>query len=93
MWTSRSHTLVPLNKLTYIKRKFKLTQVEQDDFDEIKQIVARNTLLTYPDFNKTFKIYTDACAFQLRAVVIQKGKPIDLYSRRLTDAPKLYKLT
>ena len=51
MWTKRSHTLAPLTKLTYIQINPKWTQVEQDAFDEIKWIMARDTLLTYLDFN------------------------------------------
>ena len=65
-------------------------EVEQDTFDKIKRIVAHDTLLTYPDFNETFKIHTDASAFQLGAVIIQKGKTIAFYSRKLTDAQKCY---
>ena len=60
-------------------------QVKQDAFKKIKRIVARDTLLTYPDFNGIFKIHTDASAFRLGAVIFQKGKPIDLFSRKLTD--------
>ena len=70
--------LAPLTKLTSVKRKFKWTQVKQYAFDKIKRIVARDTLLTYPDFNETFKIHTNASAFQLGVVIIQKGKPIAL---------------
>ena len=43
-------------------------------------IAARDTLLTYPDFNEEFKIHTNARDFQLGEVIIQKGKPITLYS-------------
>ena len=39
--------------------------VEQDAFDEIKRVVARNNLLTYPYFNETFEVHTNASAFQL----------------------------
>ena len=39
-------------------------QVKQDAFDKIKWIVARDNLLTYPYFNETFKIHTNASAFQ-----------------------------
>ena len=49
-------------------------QVKQDAFDKIKRIMARDTLLTYPDFNETFKIHTDASAFQLGVVISQKGR-------------------
>ena len=93
MWTRRSHTLAPLTKLTSIKRNFKWKQVKQDDFDKIKRIMARNTLLTYLEFNEAFKIHADVSAFQLGAVISQKGKPIDFYSIKLTDAPKRYTVT
>ena len=62
-----------------------MAKVEQNDFDKIKRIVARDTLSTYPDFNETFKICTDASALQLGAFIIQKGKNIVFYSRKLTD--------
>ena len=68
MCTRRSYTLVPLTKLSSIKGNFKLTQVGQDAFDKIKRIVDRNTLLTYLDFNETFKIHTNDSKFRLGAV-------------------------
>ena len=72
MLPRRSHKLAPLTKLTSIKRKFKWTQVKQDNFDEIKWIVARDNLLTYPDSNEAFKIHTNASAFQVGTVMSQK---------------------
>ena len=47
-------------------------------------MVARDILLTYPDFNEEFRIHTDASDFHLGTVIVQKGKPIDLYSIKLT---------
>ena len=44
-------------------------------FMKIKRVVACNTLLTYLDFNDTFKIRIDDSAFQLGEVVSQKGRP------------------
>ena len=93
MWPRRAHTLALLTKLTYNKWRFKCTQVEQDAFDEIKGIVTRNTLPTYPYFNKTFKIHTDASAFQLGAVISQKCKTIVSHSRKLTNTQQQYTLT
>ena len=58
--------------------------------DEIKQIMTRDTLQTYPDFNETFKVCADASAFQLGEVISQKDKHIDLYSGKLTDAQQQY---
>ena len=56
-------------------------KVEQYPFDENKRIVARDNVLTYPDFNETFKIHTDASTLQLGEVIIQKSKPISFYIR------------
>ena len=80
-------------KLTSIKRNFKQAKVEKYAFNEIKQITARDTLLTYPDFNEAFKIHTNDIAFQLGAVITQKGKPIALYSRKMTDSQQRYTVT
>ena len=54
--------------------------------------MTRDTLLTYPDFNETFKIHTDASVFQVGSVISQKVKPIALYSRKLTDEQQRYTL-
>ena len=51
MWARRLHTLSHLTKIMYIKVKFKWTKTEQDAFNGIKRIVARDNLLAYPDFN------------------------------------------
>ena len=78
--------LAPFTILMHIKRRFKWTQVEQDAFGKIKRIVVCNTLSNYPGFNEEFKIHTNPSTFQLGEVIIQKGKHITFYSRKLTDA-------
>ena len=72
IWTMRSHNLAPLTKVTSIKRNFKWTKAEQDAFNKIKRTVSRDTILTYTDFDETFKIHTDASAFQIGGVISQK---------------------
>ena len=71
----------------------KWTKIEQDASDEIKRIVDRNSLLTYPDFNENFKIHTDASDFKLGAVILQKGKPIALYITQRTLSQQRYTVT
>ena len=85
--------VVPLTRLTYIKRKFEWTQVKQGDFEKNNWIVARNNLLSYPYYNETFKICTNVSAFQLGEVVSQKGKPIAFYSIKLTGVQQQYIVT
>ena len=59
----------------------------------MKQLVARETLLTYPDFNKKFTIHADASKLQLGACISQDGKPVAFYSRKLNPAQTRYMLT
>ena len=71
MWVKCSHELQPLNRLTSKNVKFKLADIKQKVFDEIKLIVEHNTLFVYPGFNKKFGTYIDASDFQLGPVIIQ----------------------
>ena len=73
--------------------KFRWTRNVQYYFKEIKRIVARKNLSTYPDCNEEFKINTDDRKFQSGAVIIHNGKPIALYIRKLTDSQKRYTVT
>ena len=90
MWARRSHLLQTLTELMSQKAKFKWTDVEQKAFDDIKSTVAHYILLTYPDFNKCFDIHTDSRDCQLGAVISQDGKPIALYSHKLTETQTQY---
>ena len=93
MWPHRSEVLAPLTKLSSPMTQFKWTEVEQKAFDTIKRIISRDTLLTYPDFNKPFILHTDASHEQLGVVISQDNKPIAFYSRKLTDTQKRYTMT
>ena len=86
MWGKRSEILAPLTALTSIKVKWKWTDLEQNAFDTMKRIMARETILAYPNFDKPFEIHTDASAYQLGAIISQDGKPIAFYSRKLTES-------
>ena len=93
MLPRRSHTLAPLTKLISIKIHLQMDGSQTSFFENIKWIVAHYTLLTYPDFNETFRTHTDSIEFQLGAVISQNGKPIIFYIRKLTDAQQRYKVT
>jgi hypothetical protein len=42
----------------------------------MKQIVAENPMLTYPQFGKPFLVHTDASEKQIGGVVTQDDKPL-----------------
>jgi hypothetical protein len=93
LWPKRSETMGPLCALTSKAVRWKWTEVHQVAFDTMKKIVAREVILSYPDFNEPFEIHTDTSAVQLGAVISQKGKPIAFYSRKLNSAHTRYTTT
>jgi hypothetical protein len=90
MWRMRSHLLAPLSALVSPKVKFEWRQEHQDAFDQIKTLISKETLLTFPNFNEPFHIFTDASKYQLGAVIMQNNKPLAFYSRKMNEAQKRY---
>ena len=90
MWKQQSAWLAPLTALTFDKVPWTWDGKHQKAFDAVKKIISRETLLSYPNFNEPFDIHTDASDLQLGAVISQKGKPIDFYSRQLKPAQTRY---
>ena len=93
MWFRRSELLAPLTSLTSNKVKFEWLSTHQQAFEKIKKVIGTEVLLSYPDFNKPFQIYTDASDHQLGAVIMQDKKPIAFYSRKLNTAQRRYTTT
>ena len=56
----------------------------------MKNKVAEQVILTFPDPNKIFDIYTDASDEQRGAIITQEGKVVAFYSRKLTPTQKKY---
>jgi hypothetical protein len=59
----------------------------------MKALIAKETLLTFPDFSQEFEIHTDASKLQLGACISQNGKPVVFYSRKLQPAQTRYTTT
>ncbi len=62
-------------------------------FDNVKAIVAKETVLAYLDFLKPFEIYTDTSSTQLGAVITQDNRPIAFFSRKLSKMQQKYNVT
>jgi hypothetical protein len=92
MWPSRAHILKPLTNQAGLKKKapIKWTDAMQQVFDKMRLLMAANALATYPNHNKRFDIYTDASDFQLGACIIQEGRPVAYFLRKLTKSQQSY---
>jgi hypothetical protein len=74
MIPQRAHLITPLANLTKKGVSFKWTTECEANFQAIKQLLAKRIALSYPDFHKSFDIYTDASKYQLGAVITQDKK-------------------
>ena len=61
MWKRRSHILAPLADLVGVgNKKLKWTEVHQKALEDIKKVMAKETILKCPNFNEVFEIHIDA---------------------------------
>jgi hypothetical protein len=89
----RAETLAPLTDLCGYKKQFVWKEEQEEAFSKIKDILAQDTMLTYPQFDKPFIIYTNASEKQIRGVVTQDDKPLGFFSKKLTDTQHQYPVT
>jgi hypothetical protein len=62
----------------------------QQAFDKMRLLMAANSLAAYLDHNKRFNIYTDASDFQLGACIIQEGRLVAYFLRKLIKSQQNY---
>ena len=99
VWDKRSHMVAPLTDLVGEVGQTKTTKrnktkkktwhwdtIHQEAFDQIKEALSREVMLAYPTYGEVFKICTDASTRQLGAVIMQKGRPLAFFSRKLNEA-------
>ena len=92
LWPRRAHFLAPLFDLTSKKKPFSWEPRHEKAFKITKALIASDALNYYPDLNKPFHIFADASDEQLGACIMQNGKPIAYWSRKLSSAQKNYSI-
>ncbi|KAG7337809.1 hypothetical protein IV203_015278 [Nitzschia inconspicua] len=85
----RSHLLAPLTAQAG-KCTLKWTSECDKSFNAIKALLAEEAFLQFPDHNKPFHICTDASDRQMGSVILQEGKPVAFFSRKLNPAQRNY---
>ena len=91
IWQHRSKILNPSSSMSSKQAKWNYRKEYHKVFDKIKMIVPRETLLSYPNFNKPFEIHMDASKLQLGSVISQKGKLI-AFSQSYTGQLYYYRI-
>ena len=89
LWPRRSHSLAPLTALTG-KSFFKWNADCDRAFKEMKAVMAADAMNAFPNHQLPFDLYTDASDYQMGAVIMQNGKVISYWSRKLNEAQKNY---
>jgi hypothetical protein len=92
MFPKHSHLLAPLTSQVG-QRNIKWTPECESSFNAIKALLSNDAFLWYRDHNKPFHVYTDASAYQLGSVIMQDGKPVAFFSRKLNSRENLIPLS
>lgn len=89
----RDYAKVAYPMISYLKKDKKINTNDPNyitSFNKLKQLITEHPILRFPDFDKRFKLTTDASNFALGAVLSQEGHPISFASRTLNEHEKNY---
>ena len=89
MWPRRARALKPLTDKSGTKN-FVWTYHMERAFKEMKILMAMDCLTQYPNYNLGFDINTYASDYQMGACIMQNGKPVAYWSRKLNSAQRNY---
>jgi transposase InsO family protein len=90
MWKGRSDILAPLAELAGKNSVFKWTEEHQAAFETMKALVGKEVMLSFPNYNERFQLYTDASDLQLGAVLMQGKKTLAFFSKKLSKTQRNY---
>ncbi|GLJ13208.1 hypothetical protein SUGI_0207710 [Cryptomeria japonica] len=72
------------------KCKFVWTKEAEEAFQSLKQKVAKQSILAFPDFQKVFTIECDASNVSIGVVLSQESRPIAFFSEKLNESKRKY---
>ena len=86
---------VPLNKLLHKEAAFIWSTECQTSFEFLRQALVNECLRRFPDNSRPFELHTDASAYAIGGVLMQRDDandpyPIEFYSRSLTASEYNY---
>ena len=85
----------PLTRLTKKYVKFEWSKEADDAFNTLKEALCSSEVMAYPDVNKPYKLYTDACDYAIGGILVQEDdngieRPIQYVSKQLPERKTKY---
>ncbi|KAE8723917.1 hypothetical protein F3Y22_tig00011277pilonHSYRG00002 [Hibiscus syriacus] len=62
----------------------------QDTFEKIKEAIMNEPVLVFPNYTKSFVVFTDASDVAIGGVLMQEGHPVAYESRKLNETERRY---
>ena len=63
----------PLFKLTRKTQPF-VWGLQQERFETLKELLGSNSVMAYPQVNKPYKLYIDACGYAIGGILVQNDE-------------------
>jgi len=82
--------MAPLTDKTSKTMAFKWTPECQHSFNELKKLISKEDFLSFPDYTQKFTLMPDAPDRQLGVVLMQNGKPVAFFSKKLNKCQQKY---
>ena len=86
-----AHVANPLVKLTHKHARFVWGRVEHEAWETLRDLLVSDRVMAYPQLNKPYKLYTDACDYSVGGILVQEDengveRPIQYFSKQLSGA-------
>ena len=89
-----AHTVKPIFTAKSERKHFRWNAECQKAFDAIKvELLQEPVILSFPNFNKPFKLHVDASDVAMGACLFQDDGPIQFFSRTFNHAERNYSVT